>query len=209
MKTHILTLLLLLAVTALGEENPFPVLDDKVLDPTPTADEKEKLTAYSRARKDGKQDSAQNLATLKEGLEKRLVSAPTKWTDDDFKARLKLLTELGSQGVDFGSNTDSVQTAIRTFVSSKDADPDGFVRRVALLSPWKAPGGARIMWRQIVNEFLEHDKYKKATPQQRYEFVHDWLLPKMPKNAVCVHDVEDLARDLKADAGVTDAKPHK
>lgn len=197
---------LLIVATAWGEEkNPFPVeakvqVDDKVLDPAPTADEKEKIATFARAMKDGArvEGPARDQAWDARGeILKRLVSAPLKWTDEDLKARIKVTADLSTSHLYSTEMTRTFREAVYTFVASKDDDPNNLVHRMQTFSQCPNPGNVHIKWRAIVNLFLGNAKYKDATAQQKYDFVHGWLMAKLPAGAA--PEVEELCKDLKAD----------
>lgn len=198
--------MLLMAVTVWGEEkNPFPVeakvqADDKVLDPTLTADEKEKIAAYARAMKDGVRvegPARDQAGAARDEILKRLVSAPLKWTDEDLKARVKVTADLYAAHLYSNETMHPFRDAVYTFVASKDDDPNNLVRRMQTFLQCPNPGNIHIKWRVIVNLFLGNAKYKDATAQQKYDFVHGWLMAKLPAGAA--PEVEELCKDLKAD----------
>ena len=191
-----------------GEPSPLPVgnvvaaVDDaKVPDPTPTAAEKDQLARYARAHKDGDHSEDEKRHQTIAEIKRRLAAQPMKWSDEDARLRMKVITDMTSLNMYLYGNSaeDEVSNAFKTFVAARDDDPAGLVRRMQLVGQWQLPRGIIIHnWRPMVKVFLDNAKFKTATPKQRLEFVETWLLPKAPKAAT--KDIEEFVKDLREDA---------
>lgn len=224
MRTAIIVLLLVwlsFAFSASGasgggvsaDANPFGVdidgKNEKPLDPALTQTEKDFLTKWVRSKKDGSPISGSECGIAMADFKKRWVSGMKNWADADVAARTNACADLyktyGSKGGNIVQMLmeleiyNAINQTIEDYICAKDDDPNHFVARLESFSRMEMR-----TWRKYVTRFIQQAKYKDTTAQQKYQFVSNWLLPKVPSAAH--KEIKELVDDLGSDAGVA-AKP--
>lgn len=190
------------------EDNPFGVdlggkgVDEKVLDPNLTPEEEAIFKKHTRAGRDGSLDRETQAATdaAFEAFIARWSSGATKWTDSDFRTRMKIRDDMVRR-LQFDSYVKPFSEAIIAYVA-KDSDPAGFVSRMQATSALVSLKGSAYveMPRKMVNKFLEQEKLAKATAAQKYKFVANFLLPKLSSSSsIWKRELETLAKDFEED----------
>lgn len=197
------------------EENPFGVnlegQDEKILDPHMTAKEKVAFTKFKRASKDKNMDDKTRLdfEEAKNTFAARWCSGSRKWTPKDFDERIKAVGELYDNGDYFAySAVSMLSNTVNDYVALRDDVPENMIARMREATRYA--GAAKITnpvsYRKMVSKFLEHDKFKDATPRQKYQFVYNYMLPKLVGQAR--KELEGMAADLKEEAEAAE-KPKK
>jgi len=191
-------------------DNPFGVdlagkdaADEKVQDPNLTAEEEALLKKDLRFRKDGGDQETREAASVaaikaSRAFVARWTSGAAKWTVTDFKVRMKILTEAYDRFDRLSLSSDRIASAIVDY-TAKDADPAGFVSRLQAVDTFVNTRGCIHggMARKAVNKFLAQEKLAKATALQKYQFVANFVLPKMGSN--WKRELEELAKDFEED----------
>ncbi|MBI3832481.1 MAG: hypothetical protein HY291_23355 [Planctomycetes bacterium] len=195
-------------------DNPFGVdlkgKDEKVLNPSPTEEELAAFKKYMRLEKDKsvKHEDREAYETVLHAFEERWGSGARTWTAADFDNRVKAMQQVATLA-DYVLYTAAQDCAkyVTLYVAHKDEDANAFVERVKAACRYHAVARATaaVEYRKIVNEFLEHEKFAKADANQKYLFVNNFLLPKIASKEGR-EAIQDLAKDLKEEAGLTNKK---
>lgn len=164
-----------------------------------TGDEKDFIAEWMKAvrNKNTAPLSAKKKSVMDE-IRKRFLNGAGSWSAEDFNKRMSLVAEMRTidkYAVENLGLYDALSSAVRAYIPNTD-DPAEFARRMSAADKSDLLRGDD--WRSVVSIFLDRGKFAKTTAAQKYEFVHGWLLARVPADGL--KSVRAYADELKKEA---------